>query len=114
MTQPLYLCALSDIPNPGSKEFKLEQFDLPFFVVQKDGDIRAYVNSCPHTGAPLNWQPDKFLNYEQDLIQCSLHMAVFDIPSGQCIAGPCVNQGLQRVEILVKNKAIYLLEISRG
>lgn len=114
MAEPLYLCATSDIPNPGSKEFKLEQFDLPFFIVQKDDDIRAYVNSCPHTGAPLNWQPDKFLNYEQDLIQCSLHMAIFDIPSGKCVAGPCVNQGLHTVEIEVKNEDIYLSETNIG
>ena len=110
MSEPLYLCAISDIPNPGSKEFKLEVFDLPFFIVRKGEDIRAYVNSCPHTGAPLNWQPDKFLNYEQDLIQCSLHMAIFDIPSGKCLAGPCMNKGLQSIDIELKGGDIYLSE----
>lgn len=110
MSDPLYLCAMSDIPSPGSKEFKLEQFDQPFFIVHKGDDVRAYINSCPHTGAPLNWQPDKFLNYEQDLIQCSLHMAIFDIPSGKCLAGPCINKGLRRVDIEVKCGDIYLSE----
>lgn len=110
MSDPIYLCAIDDIPNPGSKEFKLKQFDLPFFLVHKGETIRAYANSCPHTGAPLNWQPDKFLNYEQELIQCSLHMAIFDIPSGKCLAGPCVNKGLYRVEIDIKDGNIYLAE----
>lgn len=114
MSEPIYLCSISDIANPGSKAFKIDSFDLPFFIVQKDNDVRAYVNSCPHTGAPLNWQPDKFLNYEQDLIQCSLHMAIFDIPSGKCIAGPCVNKGLHALEIEVKNGDIYLSENIMG
>lgn len=104
------LCAVSDIANPGAKEFKIDGFDLPFFIVRKDEHIRAYVNSCPHTGAPLNWQPDQFLDYDNELIQCSLHMAIFDIPSGKCLAGPCVNQGLHAVEIEVKNGDIYLAE----
>lgn len=114
MHASVYLCSLQDIPEPGSKEFQLEQLDLAFFIVRKAGEIHAYVNSCPHTGAPLNWQPDKFLNYEQDLIQCSLHMAVFDIPSGRCIAGPCVNKGLHSVEIEVKNGDIYLSDFNIG
>jgi nitrite reductase/ring-hydroxylating ferredoxin subunit len=114
MTEAVYLCHIDEIPNPGSKEFQLEQFDLPFFIVKKGENLRAYVNNCPHTGAPLNWQPDKFLNYEQDLIQCSLHMAIFDISSGKCIAGPCVNKGLHKVEIKVQNGDIYLNEKNIG
>ena len=110
MNNSVYLCSIEEIPEPGSKEFQLEQFDLTFFIVRKAGDIHAYVNSCPHTGAPLNWQPDKFLNYDQDLIQCSLHMAIFDISSGKCIAGPCINKGLHKVAIEIKNGDIYFSE----
>ena len=100
------LCALTDIPNPGAKEFKDQA--LPFFIVRKDETVRAYVNSCPHTGAPLNWQPNQFLDIDDELIQCSLHMALFDIPSGKCLAGPCVNRGLQMIDIDIRGGDIYL------
>lgn len=104
------LCALNEVPNPGAKEFKLEQYDFPVFIVRQGDTTRAYLNSCPHTGAPLNWQPDQFLDIDQELIQCSLHMAIFDIPSGKCLAGPCVDQGLQRVEIDIRAGDIYIVE----
>ncbi|TAN55480.1 MAG: Rieske (2Fe-2S) protein, partial [Rhodospirillales bacterium] len=49
---------LSDIPDPGAKDFVIENADgskTGGFVVRIGALIRVYVNSCPHTGAPLNW-----------------------------------------------------------
>lgn len=102
------LCHLNDISNPGAKGF--DNADKPFFIVRHGSTVRAYENSCPHTGAPLNWQPDQFLDIDEQVIQCSLHMALFDIPSGQCIAGPCVNQHLNNIPIVVDNEYIYTKE----
>jgi nitrite reductase/ring-hydroxylating ferredoxin subunit len=44
---------------------------------------------CPHLGIPLNWAPERFLDLDGTLIQCSSHGALFQIDSGECIAGPC-------------------------
>lgn len=109
MTEPsaIPLCRLEELGDPGSRGFELEGLSL--FLVQKDGVVRAYRNSCPHTGAPLNWQPDQFLDFDEALIQCSLHMALFDIPSGKCLAGPCLGQGLSPLPIEIKGDQIVLL-----
>lgn len=67
------------------------------FAVQWRGQRYTYRNRCPHTGAPLNWQPDHFLNFEGDLIQCALHGALFRIEDGLCLHGPCVGRQLEAV-----------------
>lgn len=43
---------LEAIPDPGARGFEHE--GQAFFVVRKDGEVRAYRNGCPHTGAPWN------------------------------------------------------------
>ncbi len=67
------------------------------FVVRHGGRYYGYRNRCPHRGVPLNWQPDQFLTVEQDLIQCSLHGALFRIHDGYCVHGPCVGSILEAV-----------------
>lgn len=69
------------------------------FVVRYQGQLYAYRNSCPHTGAPLNWVPNQFLNHQGDLIQCALHGALFEISDGRCIHGPCVGASLDKIEL---------------
>jgi nitrite reductase/ring-hydroxylating ferredoxin subunit len=90
------LCALADIPDPGSKGFLFRQGDYLFlgFVVRKAGALFGYVDRCPHTGLPLAMLPDRYLTRENDLILCSSHGALFRIGSGACVAGPCAGRSL--------------------
>jgi nitrite reductase/ring-hydroxylating ferredoxin subunit len=95
--------ALDAIAEPGSKGFAWG--DAPgaaFFVVRKAGQVFAYRNRCPHTGAPLEWQPDQFLDMDNSFIQCALHGALFRAQDGFCLRGPCAGQSLQplRVEVV--------------
>lgn len=69
----------------------------------------AYLNSCPHTGANLDWQEDQFLDMDKNLIQCATHDALFTIDSGECIAGPCHGEYLEALDIVVENDSINLL-----
>jgi len=101
------VCRVVDIPCPGSQEFMVGEEKI--FIVRKEDSITAFINRCPHTGAPLNWQPDQFLDINNQYIQCSLHMAIFDAQSGQCISGPCVGDRLQPVEIKVQKDKIFLV-----
>ena len=57
------ICDLNQLIDPGSRVFALLQdgAEVEGFVVYKDGHVSAFVNSCPHTGAPLNWCPHQFL-----------------------------------------------------
>jgi len=86
------LCLLADLPDPGAKgPFRVG--DTLVFVVHVDGVVRAYVDSCPHAFAPLEMEPDRFLDISRQHILCSLHGAHFDPSSGRCLMGPCQGRG---------------------
>ncbi len=108
------LCQLAQIPDPGAKGFYLEELDLDLFVVRRGGTVRAYRNSCPHTGAPMEWMPDQFLNLDGNLIQCGIHAALFEIHDGRCIAGPCVGQFLHSLALEIRDGAVILTQPGAG
>lgn len=103
------LCRLHELSDPGAKGFFLEALQLDGFVVRRGDTIRAYRNSCPHTGAPLEWMPDQFLNLDGTLIQCALHGALFQIHDGRCIAGPCAGQWLQPLRLEIRADEVVLI-----
>ncbi|MDH5424497.1 MAG: Rieske 2Fe-2S domain-containing protein [Gammaproteobacteria bacterium] len=104
------LCHINDISDPGSREFSLQLANcaLDFFVVHKDGQFFAYKNSCPHTGASLNWQENQFLDMDNAFIQCSVHNALFEVDSGYCIAGPCSGSSMEELTLIIENNELYL------
>lgn len=112
MNESNLICSLEDIPDPGSRGFTLqlngEQLDG--FVVLRDAQVYAYVNACPHTGSPLDWVEHQFLDMDQAYIQCAVHDARFEMDSGRCIAGPCVGDALQKLNVIQKDQAIYWQE----
>lgn len=103
---------LQQLACPGSYEIESRNANQPgAFVVRHEGGVSAYLNRCPHTGAPLNWLPDQFLDYEQKHIICSLHGALFRSADGFCIAGPCHGQSLTQVPVIVEDGQV-LVEFS--
>lgn len=78
------------------------------FVVCRNHQLFAYVNSCPHTGAPLDWVDHQFLDIGQAHIQCAVHDARFEIESGRCVAGPCVDQYLKPLQVEVVGGKVVL------
>ena len=104
------LCRLDEIPNPGAKGIYLEAARIDLFLVRRGEILRAYRNRCPHTGAPMEWMPDQFLNLDGDLIQCGMHAALFQIHDGRCIAGPCNGRSLQALPIVVRDGMVLLDE----
>ena len=80
------------------KEFRIGK--QPAFLIyqsasaERKSSVNAYLNSCPHRGIPLNWQPDMFLDEDSELIHCSSHGARFRVGDGFCVSGPCAGQSL--------------------
>jgi nitrite reductase/ring-hydroxylating ferredoxin subunit len=105
------LCTVDELEEPGSKGFELSLGDgvLSLFVVRRDNRLHAYLNSCPHTGAPLEWVPDQFLDLDKSFIECATHGALFTIEEGRCVSGPCAGQSLQALEIAVDDGVVYLV-----
>ena len=104
-TQPL--CALEDIPDDGAKGFTLDKFNS-IFAVRKNQKVYLYQNRCPHARLELNWMPDRFLDRSRDYILCAAHGALFEIDSGDCIAGPCPGSKLSALPHSIVNGQLYL------
>jgi nitrite reductase/ring-hydroxylating ferredoxin subunit len=69
------------------------------FVVRVGDDFHAYVNRCPHVGAPLDLWPNEFLSEDGSLVVCATHGAVFEPGTGACVGGPCVGDRLTRLRV---------------
>lgn len=93
------LCRLDELDDPGSRGLQISWQGRKYeILVVRSGDaLYAYLNSCPHTGAPLDWMPDQFLSADQRHIQCAMHAALFRIEDGTCVAGPCVGDALKPI-----------------
>jgi len=102
------LCALADIPDPGSKDFRFRSEDRLFagFVVRRGDDVFGYVDSCPHAGWPLAGPSGRHLTRENDLILCAGHGALFRIEDGLCLSGPCADQRLGAWPVRVEGGAV--------
>jgi nitrite reductase/ring-hydroxylating ferredoxin subunit len=72
---------------------------LDIIVWRHDGEIRAYVNQCPHLKVPLETFPDRFLTRNGKALICSAHGAQF-APSGRCFIGPCEGDALTTIAIV--------------
>ena len=110
--QQYFICQSKDIPEYETRSFSinLEQGELEGFVLKQDGQIRAYLNHCPHLGVPLNWQPDEFMSLEGTHIQCATHGALFNLEDGYCIAGPCAGESLTALNVKVDDGGkVYLV-----
>ena len=105
------ICPLAQLDDPGSYGFsvELDGAQIEGFLVRSDGQCFAYRNSCPHTGAPLDWVEHQFLDVEGALIQCAVHDARFLIESGECVFGPCPGESLEALRIQIQNDSIYLI-----
>lgn len=100
------LCRLTDIPDGGSNGFVAETPDgtrKAILAVRKGERVFAYVNNCPHIGAPLDFSPGRFLNLQRTMILCSTHGALFRIHDGFCVQGPCAGKSLQPVPTVTEN-----------
>ncbi len=101
---------MDDIAEPGARSFSLTgpQGEIQGFVIRFAGEIRAYINSCPHARVTLNWANEKFFDYDYNFVQCSMHGALFDPLSGYCIWGPCVGESLSALPVKVVDKKIII------
>ena len=69
------------------------------FAVRHDGEVRAFVNRCPHLGVELDWQPGRFFEESGLYLVCSTHGAIFEPDTGRCIAGPCRGARLEAIAV---------------
>lgn len=112
MAEGYPLCRKEELPDPGSRGFSLALGGetLALLVVQREGEVYAYLNRCPHTGVNLEWRPDQFLDPGERYIQCATHGALFRIEDGFCLRGPCAGQSLQPLVLRQEGGWLYILD----
>jgi nitrite reductase/ring-hydroxylating ferredoxin subunit len=106
------LCALSDLPADGCREFRLGSGDWPLrgFVVRVADGVRAYVNRCAHQQFALNYAPHDFLTPDGSMILCRVHGALFEKQTGYCVAGPCYGRALIGLPVRVQQGHVLLAD----
>lgn len=82
----------------------------PGFMIRYDGVVYAFINSCPHLGTELDWQPGEFFDDSGLYLICATHGAVFMPGSGYCTGGPCKGQRLIRLPVAEDDGNIFLTE----
>ena len=102
------LISIDEIDEGNSKGIDYENAYL--FVIKKNDQIHLYWNRCPHLGTPLEWQEDKFLDEDGELIKCSTHGALFNIDDGLCLIGPCKGKNLQKIPFTIDNGVLSVEE----
>ena len=115
MEENLKLCAFDDLEDGGSAALigVVNEKKQSLIGVRRGEKVFAYVNRCPHIGAPLNLDignapPGRFLTRDRKHILCVNHGARFAFEDGLCVAGPCVGQHLESVAVTIAGGNVYL------
>jgi nitrite reductase/ring-hydroxylating ferredoxin subunit len=107
------VCSLTELPECGAREFTMGDGDWPVrgFVIRYQEQVRAFLNKCPHAGLPLNFKPDVFFAPDAPLLQCTVHGALFDPLTGECVQGPCVGRCLQPLPVTLSNGCVNVGDV---
>jgi len=95
----VFLCLLDELAEGQSLGFDpLELGRDSVFALRHQGQVRVYLNSCPHLLVPLQYRKDRYLSADGERIICYAHGAQFLPDTGECIYGPCLGQTLRALE----------------
>ncbi|MEM7466941.1 MAG: Rieske 2Fe-2S domain-containing protein [Pseudomonadota bacterium] len=105
------LCRIEELRDGAaiSRDVTVGTRELSLLVLADKGEVRVYLNSCPHTGIRLEWRPDDFMDASGDYLQCAMHGALFQPADGRCVSGPCVDESLISVEAKVIEGQVILV-----
>lgn len=110
MNPGIELCdsqALSERGKAVLFDVRLWSEHVRAFALRFEGRVVAYVNRCAHVPAEMDWQPGEFLDDSREWIICSIHGAVYDPRSGECVGGPCARSRLIEVPVVERDGKVY-------
>lgn len=96
------LCQSPDLEEGGAAVlFDVQEFGqtIQAFAVRYDNVAVAYLNRCAHVPTAMDWQEGQFFEQDKRFIICSIHGALYDPPTGRCVAGPCPGAKLHAIEL---------------
>jgi nitrite reductase/ring-hydroxylating ferredoxin subunit len=98
------VCSYQTLQERPEYSFTLEQGwnQQKGLVVLYKHQCYAYENTCPHQRVNLNWSEHTFFDPDYEYLQCSMHGALFEPDTGECVHGPCVNQHLKSLPVRIE------------
>lgn len=103
------LCKVVDIPEDGTRGYP-DADPARIVLVRRGERVFAYLNSCPHTGAPMEWRRHQFLALDDVHLCCGIHGAMFRPDDGFCVSGPCAGAYLTPAPIVLEDGWVVLDE----
>ena len=106
------LCHASDVGEGQARGFAAApDTRRKVIVARRQGRLFGWLDACPHYpgGTPMAWRSNAYLNGEGTHLACHSHGALFDLETGECVLGPCLGQGLTRVELTVTERGDVLI-----
>lgn len=99
--KPIRVCSREELRDNCLTDMDVETPEGPrnLMILRDDNGIHGWLNVCPHQGRALNWAPGKFLWDDAGHLVCAAHGAVFRMPDGVCIGGPCKGACLTAVPV---------------
>ena len=96
------LCRIAEIPDGGALAVDIPDHGntRSLLLLRLGEQVSAFENECPHAARRLDWAPGKFL-IEDGYLICAAHGAMFTIPDGVCVAGPCRGENLMAIATTV-------------
>jgi len=88
-------------------DFVVRGHRVPAFVLRRQGQLRGWLNNCPHWDVDLDLGEGRFFAPEIDRIFCRNHGALFEPEGGKCVAGPCVGRGLLPVQLEQRGEQLW-------
>ena len=108
MSTRIKLCGVGDFSDQQVLKVNHPlKIDKSIVIIRKDGKFYSYENVCPHFLVQLDYRSGQFSIYQNQVIMCAHHSALFNIETGLCIDGPCKGQSLIKVENEQINQDIY-------
>ncbi|MCX7684127.1 MAG: Rieske 2Fe-2S domain-containing protein [Acetobacteraceae bacterium] len=109
------LCRAEEIAEGEARGFPPPPGGLTGLVaLRRGGEIRVYVNACPHLGLPLELLPGRFLDASGRHLVCSAHGARFRVEDGRCISGPCSGEALESVPCEIDPEGLLTVPAEAG
>jgi nitrite reductase/ring-hydroxylating ferredoxin subunit len=104
----IVLGPLDAIPVGGARNYVvgLDAGRFHGFVLRTPTELHGFVDRCPHLGALLALELDRYMTNDGRHIMCSWHGALFEPDTGRCVAGPCRGSSLTAWPVYVAGDRI--------
>jgi nitrite reductase/ring-hydroxylating ferredoxin subunit len=107
------ICASDQLVDGGDGvRFDVEWMGTaePAFAVRYGGSVYAYLNRCGHVPVEIDWQHGRFFDFTGLDLICTVHGALYDPRSGECLGGRCQGRGLRPLAVVEKDGGVFLIE----